>query len=87
MIGGKVIENKIVRQPETSRKLRRLWCVDTVYQSDELAVYTTPDNGKNVQGGDDIWWQSGKIYWSRGNDFRDVPMPKVGYSFDPRKSV
>ena len=80
MIGGTVIENALVRQNETDRLLRRLWCMEG---NDECAVYAEPDDAAEVRTGDRIWWQAGKIMWSREGEFRDRVFPKVGYSFTP----
>ena len=89
MIGGTVIENSIVTN--TSRPLRRLWCVDRRRPADECAVYAEIDEAVDVRPGDWIWWQSGKIYWTRHRpgtlndpEFVERPLKKVGGSFDPR---
>lgn len=41
------------------------------------------DNGRRVaiETGDDIWWQSGKCYWTPKQRIeRDISLPKIGYS-------
>ena len=82
MVGGKVIENALVRQPETRRLVRRIWCID---RHDECAVYADPAEAEPIRPGDSVWWQSGQIFWTpRDGSREDVPMKKIGFSFDPR---
>lgn len=85
MIGGTVIENQISACAETGKLRRRLWCVDRRH-ADECAVFADPDEAADVQPGDRIWWQSGKIYWTRDGAFVEREIRKIGFSFDPRKS-
>lgn len=84
MIGGQVIENIITNRPERSDRVRRLWAVDR--QGDEAAVYADIEQAKHVQTGDQIWWQSGTIFWTtQCGSLKDVPLGKIGFSFDPNK--
>lgn len=85
MIGGTVIENQISACAETGRVRRRLWCVDRRH-GDECAVFADLNEAADVQPGDRIWWQSGKIYWTRDGAFVEREIRKIGFSFDPRKS-
>lgn len=82
MIGGTVIENALDVQPETQRVVARLWCFSAT--EGECAVWADPHEASDVQPGDTIWWQSMEIMWSRGGEFSDRVIQKVGYSFDPR---
>lgn len=87
MVGGTVIENRVI-----DRAKRQIWCVDRV-SSDECAVFADYDEAADMQAGDWIWWQSGKIYWTRhvnsdpdqGTEFVEREIRKIGYSFDPRQ--
>lgn len=86
MVGGTVIETRAMRvhagdYPGRDIDVHRLWCAN--HHGDECAVYTKHAEG--VRPGDSIWWQDGKVYWtSADRRFIDKPLPKVGYSFDPR---
>lgn len=81
MVGGTVIENTLTAQSETGHLVRRLWCVDR--QRDECAVYADPEEAADVRPGDEIWWQCGKIMWTRRPYFEDRQIRKIGYSFTP----
>lgn len=85
MVGGTVIENIVDKCQETGRVRRRLWCMDR-RNSDECAVFADEEEAADVQPGDRIWWQSGKIYWTRDGAFTEREIRKIGYSFDPRNS-
>lgn len=80
MVGGKVIEVRIVDDK------MRIWCAGVRGdEPHELAVYVKPYADCKVQPGDDIWWQGNKVYWTPADrSVIDVPLPKIGYSFDPR---
>ncbi len=80
MVGGTVIENQ-----QTHADRRRLWCVDRRH-GDECAVFADATEAADVRPGDRIWWQSGKIYWTRDGAFTEREIRKIGFSFDPRKS-
>ena len=92
MVGGTVIENLQTRLP-SGKIVRRLWCVDRSRPFDECAVYADPWEAEDVRAGDWIWWQCGKIYWSRhidgnpnkGSEFVERELKKIGGSFDPRR--
>ena len=84
MVGGTVIENRVSSNPETGAIRRRLWCVDGRH-GDECAVYADREEAADVRPGDRIWWQGGKIYWTRDGLFVDREIRKIGFSFDPRK--
>ena len=73
MVGGWIIEIAEVKPGET-----RLWCVDR--QGDECAVHVDTAPAMPLLG-DEIWWQSGKVYWDR--DRRTLS--KIGSSYDPRR--
>lgn len=84
MIGGTVLENRLTTSPNRVA-VRQLWCIDTRNPNDECAVFADPDEAADVRPGDRIWWQSGKIFWSRHGEFHDKQIKKIGYSFDPRE--
>lgn len=94
MVGGTVIENVVTRNSETGAFRRRLWCADR-RSSDECAVFADCHEAEDVQPGDWIWWQSGKIYWTRhvdgdpdkGSEFVEREIRKIGFSFDPRRDA
>jgi len=74
MVGGKIIEAK------SFRGTTRFWCVDR--DGDECAVLAEdPSDGIMPKIYDDIWWQSGRIYFD--NDMRSLR--KIGNSFDASK--
>lgn len=80
MVGGRIIENAIVKNSDGELR-RRLWCVDG---ADECAVYVESSaEAASLQPGETCWWQSGTIY--ARND--TLKLAKIGFSFDPRKSV
>lgn len=89
MVGGYVIENITINISGKAVDLegdcvRRLWVVDR--DGDEVAVYADIDQAKFVEAGDQVWWQSGSIYWSnQKGSLKDIPIQKIGFSFDPRK--
>lgn len=91
MIGGTVIENKITTLRDNGEAVRRLWCVNR-HSGDECAVYADVDEAAEIQPGDAIWWQGGKIYWTPiapdGSVIcEDLELRKIGFSFDPRELV
>ena len=76
MVGGRIIDITEIRPGVT-----RLWCVEGINGStDECAVNVKTAPAMPLLG-DEIWWQSGKVYWDR--DRRELE--KVGYSYDPRQ--
>lgn len=78
MVGGTVIEG---------RDVLRLWCMDK-RNGDELAVYADPDEGEDIKVGDEVWWQGDTIYWTdQERVYIDRPVPKIGYSFNPRNTA
>ena len=81
----KVIENRVITMQDGSRA-RRLWCMDTVHSHDECAVFADVYEAAEVEPGDSIWWQCGKIYWTRRPYFTDKPLRKISASFDPRST-
>lgn len=91
MVGGTVIENVICRSSGTGLLRRRLWCADR-RSTDECAVFADVEEAEDVRVGDWIWWQGGKIYWTRypnGDssqepEFVEREIRKIGFSFDPR---
>lgn len=82
-VGGRIIEIK----PMTLRRdsgaicnVVRFWCVDR--NGDETCVYAAP--AEILPGlGDEIWWQSGKIYFDHDRQH----LNKIGNSFDARAAV
>ena len=76
MVGGWIVSNDAMTQPETGRAVQRLWCADR--NGDECAVFAEPA-ASILMPGENIWWQSGKIM---ARDDK-VTFEKVGYSFDP----
>lgn len=78
MIGGRVIENAVVKTSE-GRQLRRLWVVDSQGgTATEAALYTLPDSADNVEAGDEVWKQAGKLYHG------DTHVgPHLGIRYDP----
>lgn len=85
MVGGTVIENRVGEGGRGQGQRRQLWCVDHHGRSEECAVFCDIEAGKDVRPGDRIWWQGGTIYWTRDGEFTEREIPKVGFSFDPRK--
>lgn len=90
MVGGTVIEN-VVADLESGTPARRLWCVERRNPSNECAVFADIDEASDVQPGDLIWWQGGKIFWTRYENpedeepiFCEREISKIGFSFDPR---
>lgn len=75
MVGGRIIEITEIRQGIT-----RLWCLDTTH-NDECAVNVKTAPAMPLLG-DEIWWQSGKVYWD--GDRRSLE--KIGNSYDPRNT-
>ncbi len=71
MVGGRIIQIEEKRPGVT-----QLWCVNG---GDECAVDVETAPAMPLLG-DEVWWQSGKVYWDR--DRRELR--KVGYSYDPR---
>lgn len=83
MVGGWIIENKIVTILDDNGKAhtyRRLWCIDR--HDDECAVLTDTKTAQMLQVGEQIWWRAEKIY-AGPND--SLYFRKIGNSFDPRK--
>jgi hypothetical protein len=78
MIGGRVIE--VRREPEVAR----IWVMDPD-NSDELAIWVEPV-ADLPEPGDTVWWHSRQALWTpRDRRFVDWIIPRIGYSFDPRK--
>lgn len=74
MVGGKVIEITG----------NRIWVVGIgPDEPHELAVFYENDlNCKLPVLGEEIWWQSGRIYFAKDR----LSLRKVGYSHDPRNT-
>jgi hypothetical protein len=79
MIGGKVIENAILFQPETNRIVRELWAYSE--GEGECGVFADHRESESVALGDVIWWQAGKIMWSSPSFEGEKIITKIGYSF------
>lgn len=82
MVGGKIIDIRHLGDKV------RLWCVSTYDASgdaktgifDECGVYIDV-NGEIPSLGDDVWWQSGSVYWTPSDRrFQDHLLRKIGYS-------
>lgn len=80
MVGGKIIEIVPISATADGIAVSRLWCVDS--NGDECAVHVEDAPAMPLLG-DEVWWQSGKVYWD--GDRRELR--KVGYSYDPRAKV
>lgn len=65
------------------RRLLRVWVYDP-RSGDESAVYVDPEQGAGIRVHDRVWWGADCVYWTRGGEFTDRQLPKVGLSFDPR---
>lgn len=78
MVGGRLIEIA-----EIGPGVTRLWCVGTQGSEvgDECAVNVETAPAMPLLG-DEIWWQSGRVYWDR--DRRQLR--KIGNSYDPRRN-
>lgn len=78
-VGGRLIEI-IPMRLEDGDDVLRLWVVDRSSGSpgfnDETCVYAKPQE-KLPAIGDQVWWQSGKIYF----DGDCQHLVKIGYSF------
>ena len=62
--------------PSFHRDVVRLWCCDR--NGDETCVYVEPfDLAKGPQLGDEVWWQSGKVFFDQDRQH----LTKVGFSF------
>lgn len=91
MIGGEVIEVRPMTvvagdSPGKPVDVIRIWCVERQSGS-ECAVYAKRYSDCKVEPGDSVWWQSGKVMWTpKDRSVIDVPLEKVGYSFDPRNN-
>lgn len=78
MVGGTLIDV----MPTTCEGIPvvRLWAVQKL---DELAVHVEPSDELPAVG-DEIWWQDHTVFWTPADKrFRDRPLRKIGYSFDP----
>ena len=74
MVGGRVIQVREIRPGVT-----QLWCVGTGNdEGRDIAVDVETAPAMPLLG-DEIWWQSGKVYWDR--DRRELR--KVSTSYDP----
>ncbi len=77
MVGGRVIE--IAPAQFNTISIVRIWVISTARNSyDECIVYA--ERGEVMPKlGDEIWWQSGRIYFNRDQN----SLKKVGYSVNP----
>lgn len=61
----------------------RVWCVDR--HNDECAIYIKRPSPRDVKPGDKVWWQGRKAFWTPQDlSETEVPLERVGFSFDPR---
>ncbi len=72
-VGGWIIQSE-----DKSKYVTELWVVDRDGTETCVAVET---DLHMPQVGDEIWWQSGKVYWD--GDRRELR--KVGYTYDPQR--
>lgn len=83
MVGGKVIEVRIV-----DGKMRLRVAGIRGDEPKELAVFVKPYADCKVEPGDDVWWQGRTVYWTpKDRSVIDVPLPRIGYSFDPQSQT
>lgn len=84
MVGGRVIEVRFDGDRD------RIWCVDTTYPGDELAIYIAHEPAAYmIQPGDSVWWHGRDAFWTPEpvRYVEDRRFRRIGYSFDPRKEV
>ncbi len=74
MVGGRIISIT-----PKGNGVTQLWCVESQGGSTDECAVDVRDAPAMPLIGDEIWWQSGKVYWDR--DRRTLE--KVGYSYDP----
>jgi hypothetical protein len=80
MIGGKVLQ---VVHLHADNEIELL-CVDTDHAIHDECVVRIQAGIDIPQVGDDVWWQSGVVYWTPADRrFMDRPIKKVGYSCTP----
>ena len=80
MVGGRLIEISYLGDC-----IVRLWCVGSQSGElfDECCVHAeVPYDGVMPALGDEIWWQSGKIYFDGDKRY----LVKVGNSYSPQPS-
>lgn len=82
-VGGKIIEKVPYRFPEGAKNCVRYRVMDEYRPGwfDETFVCAEPADDE-PQLGDEIWWQSGKIYFA--NDSKSLV--KVGFSWSPGRA-
>lgn len=80
MVGGRVIELKPMGV--SGRSVQRVWCMDRY--GDECAIYVAMPDAAQISVGDQVWWQGRNAYWTASGGKEDVPLPRIGCSFDPR---
>lgn len=81
MVGGRVIE---LRRMMTSKgEAMRTWCMDR--NGDECAIYVALPDADKISIGDQVWWQGRTAYWTAQGGKEDVPLSRIGFSFDPRR--
>lgn len=74
MVGGRIIS--ILPKGEG---VTQLWCVEAQGGSTQECAVDVQNAPAMPLVGDEIWWQSGKVYWDR--DRRHLT--KIGNSYDP----
>ncbi len=55
---------------------------------EQVAIYVqATDEAREIKTGDSLWWQGRNAYWTpKPDDGReDVPIPRIGYSHEPKK--
>jgi hypothetical protein len=76
MVGGKIIEIRKLAEKTL------VWCIDNY---DECAVYVAAVPAE-ARPGDSFWWQGRHAYWTPKDRSKvDVPLDRIGFSFDPRR--
>ena len=81
MVGGRVIELR--DDVVCGQNVRRVWCMDR--NGDECAIYVARPDADRVAIGDQVWWQGRNAYWTAPGGKEDVPLSRIGFSFDPMK--
>jgi hypothetical protein len=77
MVGGRIISIT-----PRGNGITQLWCVEAQNGSTDECAVDVRDAPAMPLVGDEIWWQSGKVYWDQ--DRRTLE--KVGYSYTPTSS-
>ncbi len=63
---------------------QRLEVIDRSYPNDPYTCVEVSSE-YDIQFGDTVWWQSGKVMWSRENEFTDRQIPKLSFTYKMEK--